>query len=420
MSNHNLYPHLNQQQTPGSFDDYDSIIDEFSSIGRHDDGSDVSSMQLSELGGASVNIASAQPTPSGSPARSGASGSVRSVRFADDAGDGGGGAAQFVTASSTLRDAHDQSPVRATSVGAPWGSTASPQRTISTTASNSLLNTAGVNTGYTYTSDLGTSDLGIDATDVSAILGVAESADQFDEESLLAQRSLPSVGQSSLPSAFEDDLFLERFKRRRDEASSKIEAERQHRPPSNSTHFAEPKNVVTSILDGMLRPHEPVPYFGYEILYSSSTPHWKDVLRKSVGAPIGTEEELIFRALSTSMERANNQFGILVGLGTDHDDYDDYDDSLSSKAYYHHDLRRHDDYYTIDFPWDTLDYYDGTAWVECRLRDKQSDELYVVLGWSMQRRESDGAWLIDGIDWQDFRPKYRPGIGREEWERICG
>ena len=106
MSNHNLYPHLNQQQTPGSFDDYDSIIDEFSSIGRHDDGSDVSSMQLSELGGASVNIASAQPTPSGSPARSGASGSVRSVRFADrdgnDAGDGGGGAAQFVTASSTL------------------------------------------------------------------------------------------------------------------------------------------------------------------------------------------------------------------------------------------------------------------------------------------------------------------------------
>ena len=225
----------------------------------------------------------------------------------------------------------------------------------------------------------------------------------------------PEISSSA---AFEDDLFLERFKRRRDEAASKIEAERQHRPPSNSTHFAEPKNVVTSILDGMLRPHEPVKYFGYEILYSSSTPHWKDVLRKSVGAPIGTEEELIFRALSTSMERANNQFGILVGLGTDHDDYDD--DMPSSKAYYHHDLIRHDDYYTIEFPWDTLDYYDGTAWVECRLRDKQSDELFVVLGWSMQRRESDGAWLIDGIDWQDFRLKYRPGIGREEWERICG
>ena len=102
-------------------------------------------------------------------------------------------------------------------------------------------------------------------------------------------------------SAFEDALFLERFKRRRDEASSKIEAERLQRPPSNSTHFSDSKNVVTAILDGLLRPHDPVPYFGYEILYTSSTPHWKDVLRKSVGAPIGTEEELIFRALSTSM-----------------------------------------------------------------------------------------------------------------------
>ena len=38
----------------------------------------------------------------------------------------------------------------------------------------------------------------------------------------------------------------------------------------------------------------------------------------------------------------------------------------------------------------------------------------------MRRREDDGAWLIDGIDWQDFRDDYRPGIGREEWERICG
>ena len=33
---------------------------------------------------------------------------------------------------------------------------------------------------------------------------------------------------------------------------------------------------------------------------------------------------------------------------------------------------------------------------------------------------SDGSWLVDGIDWQDFRDRYRPGIGREEWMRICG
>ena len=47
-------------------------------------------------------------------------------------------------------------------------------------------------------------------------------------------------------SAFEDDLFLERFKRRRDEAASKINAERINRPPSTNM---TPKEVVTSILD---------------------------------------------------------------------------------------------------------------------------------------------------------------------------
>lgn len=69
--------------------------------------------------------------------------------------------------------------------------------------------------------------------------------------------------------------------------------------------------------------------------------------------------------------------------------------------------------YEIEFSHDTLDYYDGTSWLECRLRDGKSDALLAVLGWSMKLRE-------DGIDWQDFRDEYRPGIGRDEWERICG
>jgi hypothetical protein len=56
--------------------------------------------------------------------------------------------------------------------------------------------------------------------------------------------------------------------------------------------------------------------------------------------------------------------------------------------------------------------------VECRLRNKQTDFLLIVIGWSLQ--QSGDKWLVDGMDWQDFREKYRPGIGREEWERICG
>lgn len=214
----------------------------------------------------------------------------------------------------------------------------------------------------------------------------------------------------------EDELFLERFKRRRNDAALKVESERLERPPSNSSYFEDPKNVIAAILNGLLRPHEPVPFFGYEILYSSCTKHWQDVLRKSVGATIGTEIELIYRALSASMEREHNQFGILVGLGTDHNDVVTASSS-ESKQQNGNDYDE-EEYYTIEFPWDTLDYYDGTAWLECRLREKQSDELLCVLGWSLEK--SDGSWLVNGIDWQDFRERYRPGVGREEWERICG
>jgi len=204
--------------------------------------------------------------------------------------------------------------------------------------------------------------------------------------------SITSVSTSTTSAFdFEDDLFLERYKRRRDEAANKINAERINRPPSTTM---TPKEVVTSILDSLLSPHDPLPYFGYEILYyTSCTDKWKETLRRSVGALDDTEEGLIYRALSTSLERIDTQFGILVGMAEET---------------------------IVDFPFDTLDYYDGTAWLECRLRDEQSDTLLVVLGWSFKQRECDGAWLVNGIDWQDFRETFRPGIGREEWERICG
>ena len=235
-----------------------------------------------------------------------------------------------------------------------------------------------------------------------------------------AQNDGADAQQQQQQLSVEDELFLERFKRRRNEAALKLESEKLQRPPSNSTYFQDPKNVITSILNGLLQPHAPLPYFGYEIMYQSSTEHWQDVLRKSVGAPIGTETELIYRALSRTMERGgHNQFGILVGLGTDHNVV-----ATASLSEGKQSIIENDDgvqeYYTIEFPWDTLDYYDGTAWLECRLRDKLSDELLCVLGWSLEKSSSDSSWLIDGIDWQDFRERYRPGIGREEWERICG
>lgn len=132
------------------------------------------------------------------------------------------------------------------------------------------------------------------------------------------------------------------------------------------------------------------------------------MLRKSAGARRDTTEEWICRALSACMEREDTQFGILVGMGLE-DGTSSFDDD--------HD---ENECYEVEFPFDTLDYYDGTAWLECRLRNKKTDALLVVLGWSMRQRDGDGVWLVDGMDWQDFREKYRPGIGREMWERICG
>jgi hypothetical protein len=211
-----------------------------------------------------------------------------------------------------------------------------------------------------------------------------------------------------------DELFLERFRRRRIAVASAIEVERSRRPPSNLVQFANARDVVTSVLDGLRCPHVPVPYFGYEILYTTSTNRWQEVLRKSIGVPSNKmmmEEGLIFRALGTSIERPRNQFAILVRTDNMNQLIVASDDS---------DVESMNGRYEIEFPQDTLDYYDGTAWLECRLRDGKSDALLAVLGWSMKRREDDGAWLIDGIDWQDFRDEYRPGIGREEWERICG
>ena len=197
---------------------------------------------------------------------------------------------------------------------------------------------------------------------------------------------------------FEDALYLERFKRRRFELSSAS---------------PEPKEVVTSILTTLRTPHQPSLNCGYEYLYTSSTEKWQYILRKSVGATNNTEEEVIHDALRCSMEREGQQFGILVGMGLD-------DGTFTSSAIIHSGInaQTEKEYYSVEFPYDTLDYHDGTAWVECRLRNKQTDTLLVVIGWSLE--QFGDQWLIDGIDWQDFREKYRPGIGREEWERICG
>lgn len=171
----------------------------------------------------------------------------------------------------------------------------------------------------------------------------------------------------------------------------KVQAmEEEFRRPPNPNLSA--KTFVAEIINSLQNNGDPLPDSGFRTLLRSSTAGWKQQLYRSVGAPRAANQEVVASALGEAMAREKNQFAILV-------------DSDAS--------------YEVSFPTDTLDYGDGTAWIECRLR-KEDGELLVVTGWQLERRAMDGSWMVDQIDWQDFRDEFRPGIGREEWMRICG
>lgn len=193
-------------------------------------------------------------------------------------------------------------------------------------------------------------------------------------------------------------LTLEQFKRRRDAVQSN---RYWNRPPSP---LLTPRELITALLEEMRGENTNTRQDGVRILLEASTDSWRQTLLRSVGAPPSTtflEDEdsvkMVVPTLEAAMSRPKNQFAILVGG----------DDQYPN--------------YRVDFPTDPVEYPDeGTCWVECRLRDDKNDELLVVMGWSLEKRATDSAWLVAALDWQDFREEYRPGIGREEWERICG
>ena len=191
-----------------------------------------------------------------------------------------------------------------------------------------------------------------------------------------------------------------------------LEEELMHRPPNPNLDAVE---FVKSLLSSLMHTDHPLPDSGYRVLIRCSAPRWKEALRKSIGAPPGANEELMVSALSRSMPRPNNQFGILVDAG-------DGGGEAGWKEGSEEEEEEEDVYgsYRLSFPRDVLDWEDGTCWLESQLRDPDSGELFAILGWNLIKREEDGAWIVEWLDWQDFRDAFRPGIGREEWSRICG
>uniref|UniRef100_A0A7R9WL39 Tim44-like domain-containing protein n=1 Tax=Pseudictyota dubia TaxID=2749911 RepID=A0A7R9WL39_9STRA len=144
-----------------------------------------------------------------------------------------------------------------------------------------------------------------------------------------------------------------------------------------------PADLVKAVLSALLDSDEPLPDSGFRSLLRSSSPEWRNLVHCAVGAPGDAVEDQVARALSNAIGRPRNHYGILVGA----DDADEY---------------------KITFPNDVVHFKDGTCKVECCLRGHRNNKLLVTMVWFLKRRKGDGAWLIDYIDWKDFRDGYRP------------
>lgn len=192
----------------------------------------------------------------------------------------------------------------------------------------------------------------------------------------------------------DEEFDLSVLQKRIGELRLKIMEEDVQRPPNANLN---PRQFVEAVLEGLFYNEDPRPDAGFMLFLRCSSEKWASTVLRSIGAPQSASLDTVAHALGSAIARPHNQFAILVG---DNDDEDDYDTEERN--------------FDVHFPGETLDFLDGTAWINVEFRDKRDNSLLVLMGWQLCQRE-DGAWLIDQIDWQDYREEYRPGIGREEW-----
>jgi hypothetical protein len=209
---------------------------------------------------------------------------------------------------------------------------------------------------------------------------------------------------------------------RLDEMRLKIcEDENFHQPPNANLDAFD---FVSELLHGLWDHSNPLPDAGMRRLLRSSTPSWREALYQSVGAPYpAANVDVVASALHEAMARPDNQFALLLEETATAAAAHHQQQQTATRSRHHHDdaVEKEDEIaYRISFPHEALDYADGTCWLECQLRSTDDDKLLVSTGWELRRRASDNAWLVHRIDWQDFREAFRPGIGRQEWTRVCG
>ena len=175
------------------------------------------------------------------------------------------------------------------------------------------------------------------------------------------------------------DKHMEQLKRRIDEMVAETMWEAQTRGPPNPE--LGPVKFVQAILDVLDHPDDPLPDHGFRTLIRSSSKKWREQIRRSVGAPPEASEDVIARGLSHAMGHPSSPFALMVDTASDED------------CCVH-----------VDFPSDFLDFEDGTAWISCVFNRCEGMDKTPILAtkWSLVQRDSDGAWLIDGILFNDL------------------
>mmetsp|Transcript_83416 Transcript_83416/g.135222 ORF Transcript_83416/g.135222 Transcript_83416/m.135222 type:complete len:248 (+) Transcript_83416:169-912(+) len=105
------------------------------------------------------------------------------------------------------------------------------------------------------------------------------------------------------------------------------------------------------------------------------------------------------RALSSVFRNADSQFHLLLC---------NYDHHFPLDTYYIDEARCF-----VDVQFDAPENGGGDK------KGRKWNGMLAKLGFEMIRND-DGHWVYDSIIWHDFRDGFRPGIGQEEWPRICG
>ena len=155
-------------------------------------------------------------------------------------------------------------------------------------------------------------------------------------------------------------------------------------PAPRTSAALDPRQIIALTLNSLCQNGTPTAHSGTALLLRFAAPHFE-----LAGIPAGvlTSPPDLTAAFETS------QYGLLL-------------QPPGAVAY--------------DFPTDIFSLDDSTAWQEVLLIDARTQLVDAKLGWELVRDGETGCWLHHELVWHDFREKWRPGIGQEEWDRSFG